>query len=106
MSNPERDMRRRMQDEPYRLLDHLVRRQVPNVMAEYGLESSAIPLREQRKLKTEEGAYLAVQALAAIAVLNARLAFLALEIMDADQRNELLGAAPPFEEVVAKLERP
>ena len=105
MGSPERDMRRRMNREPYKMLDHLLRKQVPDAMAQFGLESVGQQLRTQPKVNTEERAYLAGQALAAIAVVHAALAYRALELMDDDQKTELLENAPPLEDVMAALVR-
>lgn len=103
MARFDRQVERNEKKHPYRMLDHLLRKQVPDAMAEYGLESTAIPLRNQPELLNETQAYLGVQSLAAVAITHAALAFRALELMDEDQRATLLAQAPALEQVMEAL---
>lgn len=99
----ERKMRRAEAQHPYRMLDHLIRRQLPDVMASYEMHSTAIPFRELGKIETESHAYLAAQSLAATAIAHVGLAFKALELMSEEQRTELLAQAPDLNEIMERL---
>lgn len=103
MGRFERQMRRREAKAPYKLIDHLLRRQVPDALAAYGLDAVARPLRSQPQVVTEQGAYLSVQALAAITVAQSALCFEALKLLGERDRATLLARAPELDQIMEQL---
>lgn len=103
MSRFDRQVQRREKRDPYRMIGHLLTQQVPTVMEQRGLEAVGGQLRQIEPPTTEPAAYLAVQAMAAIAITHCALAHRALELMDDTQRATLLASAPALDEILEAL---
>lgn len=88
----------------YKMLNRLLRHKIPQAMDSYGLEAQAQMLRQQPEIKNEESAYVATQAIAAMAIGYSKGLTVMLDKMPPELQADVLAAMPPVEEVMASLE--